>query len=95
MDTIAVILVGAAWLGSLLTLGLGLAGVKRWHGPGSRLRSAGMLVMFTGLLTEQFAHRLAAHPLLVLGALLVAAGVTCVFVAEAKARSAGKPASSR
>lgn len=93
MHTVAVISVGVAWLLSLVTLGLGLTGAKRWQGRGSRLRSAGGLVMFTGLLIDLLLHW-PAHPLLVdtLGLLLVAGGAACVFtsvfVAAAKPRTA-------
>lgn len=84
MHTGAVISVGVAWLLSLVTLGLGLTGAKRWQGRGSRLRSAGGLVMFTGALIDLLAHW-PAHPLLVdtLGLLLVG-GAACVVVAAAK-----------
>ena len=91
MHTVAVISVGAAWLLSLMTLGLDLAGVKRWESRGSRLRSAGGLVMFTGALIGLLVHW-PAHPLLVdtLGLLLGTAGAACVvtgsFAAAAKPR---------
>jgi hypothetical protein len=80
MHTVAVVSVGAAWLLSLVTLSLNLAGVRRWHGGAARLRSVGGLLMFTGGLIDLLIHW-AARPWAVglLGMLLILPGAACAI----------------
>ncbi len=71
MTTAAFIVVGAAWLLSLLMLVLDVAG-RPW-GRSSRLRSVGGLVMCTGTLM------LVANFAFLLGLLLILAGAACIL----------------
>lgn len=80
MMTATLISVGAAWLLALLSLSLNLAGVRRWQGRSSRLRNAGGLVMFTGLLIDLLVHWPARPWVVALPAmLLILAGAACVL----------------
>jgi hypothetical protein len=78
MMTVALIAVAAAWLLSLLLLALDLAG-RPW-GRSSRLRSAGGLLMCTGVLIDL----LVPWAVGLLGLLPVLAGVACVLASPVR-----------
>ena len=92
MHTVAVISVGAAWLLSLVTLSLNVAGIKRWQGRASRLRSVGGLVMFTGALIDLLVHW-PARPLVVSVAamVLIVPGAACVVASGFFGQTRVKP----
>lgn len=88
MMTVALVVVGAAWLLALLSLALDLAG-RPW-GRTSRRRSAGGLLMCSGALIDVLVSW-PSLPWTVLGFLLILAGASCVLADRPRATKTKPP----